>query len=129
MVKKFDWYPADDEKVHHVHKKPKQAKDKGLKPGQVLILLAGRFRGSRVVFLKQLPSGLLLVTGPYKINGVPVKRAHYKYVIPTTTFVDVKGVDVSKVDDKLFAREKKAKKSQEEKFFAADKVQVRIHPT
>jgi large subunit ribosomal protein L6e len=111
MVKKItNWYKADDEK-RRVHKKKVNAPKlrKGLTPGKVLILLAGRFRGKRVVYLRSLPSGLLLVTGPYKINGVPLKRVNSVYTITTSTTVDLKGVDASKVDDSIFKKEKKAK--------------------
>jgi large subunit ribosomal protein L6e len=120
MVKKLAWYPADDEKKHYKKSpKNKTAKlRKGIVPGTVLILLAGRFRGRRVVFLKQLPSGLLLVTGPYKINGVPIKRVNQAYTLTTSTKVDIKGVDASKIVDGLFKKDAKAKKAGENKFFA-----------
>merc|ERR1712008_526467 len=80
---------------------------KSIKPGSVLIMLGGRFRGKRVVFLKQLSSGLLLVTGPYQLNGVPLRRVNQAYCISTSASVDVKGADVSKIDDAFFARTKK----------------------
>ncbi|KDR83654.1 hypothetical protein GALMADRAFT_235972 [Galerina marginata CBS 339.88] len=115
------FYPAED--VRHPKKSRKSPNPPSLRstitPGAVLILLAGRYRGKRVVFLKQLPSGLLLVTGPYKINGVPLRRVNQAYVIATSTKVDVSGLKIDeKFDDAYFAKPTaKSTNSAEEEFF------------
>uniref|UniRef100_A0A0C9QLQ9 60S ribosomal protein L6 n=1 Tax=Wollemia nobilis TaxID=56998 RepID=A0A0C9QLQ9_9CONI len=96
--------------------------------GTVLILLAGRFKGKRVVFLKQLPSGLLLITGPFKVNGVPIRRVNQAYVIATSTKIDVSGVDVSKYTDKYFEKEVVKHKKSEEQFFEAEKEEKKSLP-
>ncbi|XP_010257392.1 PREDICTED: 60S ribosomal protein L6-like [Nelumbo nucifera] len=118
------FYPADDVKKPLVNKRnPNPTKLRAsITPGTVLILLAGRFKGKRVVFLKQLPSGLLLVTGPFKINGVPLRRVNQSYVIATSTKVDISGVNVEKFDDKYFTKEaEKKKKKGEGEFFESEK--------
>jgi large subunit ribosomal protein L6e len=58
-------------------------------------------RGRRVVVLKTLTSGNLLVSGPYAINGVPLRRVNPAYVIATSTKVSLEGVNVN-VDDTFF---------------------------
>ena len=106
MVKKYDWYPADDVKIPFNRHTPRAPKiRKSIAPGQVLILLSGRFRGKRVVFLKQLKSGLLCVTGPYKINGVPVKRVNQVYTMTTSAKVDLKGIKLDDISDDTFKKE------------------------
>jgi large subunit ribosomal protein L6e len=120
------FYAADDTKVPLRSSKTGKATvtrlRKSIRAGTVVVVLAGRFRGKRVIVLKQLKSGLLLVTGPYKINGVPLRRLNQAYVLATSTSVDVSKVDVSKIGDEFFARkaEKKAASKDGEAFFAKD---------
>ena len=93
------------------------------------------------MFLKQLKSGLLLVTGkeehvlvlpllrqhlragPYKLNGVPLRRVNQAYVVATSTKVDVSGVTLDdKFNDAYFkAPAKKPQKKTAEGFFKEEK--------
>lgn len=74
-----------------------------------------------MILLKHLPQGVLLVTGPFKVNGVPLRRVNARYVIATQTKVDIKGVDekvLSKAsEDGYFTSDKVSKKPGEEAFF------------
>jgi len=81
-----------------------------LAPGAVAIILAGAHKGKRVVVLKQLGTGLLLITGPYKVNGCPMRRVNQKYLLATSTQIDVSGVKIpDNINDKYFARVKAEK--------------------
>ena len=68
-----------------------------------------------MILLRCLSQGLLLVTGPFKVNGVPVRRVNARYVIATRTSVKLDGVDdklMGKLsEDQYFtqARDKKEK--------------------
>jgi len=122
------FYPADDVLPPKKSKKitPRSTLRPSITPGTILILLAGRFRGKRVVFLKQLESGLLLITGPYKINGVPLRRVNQAYVIATSTKIEVDAQIAEKFTDAYFAKEAASvKQSAEAEFFEEGKPKVK----
>ncbi len=120
---KKNWYPVSNLKSHFKRKCkiPKASHISApLTPGQVVIILSGRFRGRRVVFLKKLESNLLLVTGPYKYNGVPLKRVNAAYVLPTNTKLKVDAEVAKDVKDDFF-KKVKIERTKEEDFFEDDK--------
>lgn len=77
-----------------------------------------------------MKEGVLLVTGPFKINGVPLRRVNHKYVIATSTKVDLSGIDSSALERvsgaEYFSREKKSKaqKGEEAYFKQGEKPEV-----
>ena len=66
--------------------------------------------------------------GPYKVNGVPLRRVNQAYVIATSTKVNVDGVAVPEtVNDSFFKRPAASKAaSAEGEFFNAEEAAVEI---
>merc|ERR1712113_526203 len=100
------FYPADDKKKTLIKKNSLPKLRSSITPGTILILLSGRFKGKKVVFLEQLNSGLLRVTGPYEVNGVPERKVDQAYVIATTTILDIKEVTKEIRDNKEISLDK-----------------------
>ena len=73
------------------------------------------------MFLKQLETGLLLVTGPYQINGIPLRRVSQTYVIATRTKVDLSGFEVPDKFNDAYFRRSEIKKTEGESVFKESK--------
>lgn len=59
------------------------------------------------------------------MNGVPIKRVNQAYTISTSAKVDLKDVDVSKLNDETFKKDK-TKVSRSHKFFQKDAPETKV---
>jgi len=101
---------------------------KSFTPGTIVIILNGKCMGKKAVFLKQLESGHLLVAGPFKLNGVPVKHIDQRFVIATSTKVDLGANKFDNINDAYFAKKRQAKqKKGEATFFTEKKAEKKAH--
>jgi len=126
-IKRFPRYYPTEERPKKFSVKRKKFSDhprrfrSSLSPGTVVILVAGKHAGKRAVVVKHLSSGLLLVTGPHKLNGVSLRRVNQIYVIATSTKLDLSSAKFDNLDDKFFKRVRSSKKDAEKDIFDSKK--------
>ena len=60
------------------------------------------------------------VAGPFKYNGVPLRRVNQRYVIATRTKLKLNFKVPAQLDDKFFRRQDLKTKKSEDKIFAEE---------
>lgn len=131
LRRRKSFYPTQDKIRKIPHHKTFSKHVRNIRPsltiGTVCILLAGRHAGKRVILVGILPSGLLLVTGPFAFNSCPLRRIPQQYVIGTCTKVDLGDFKLpAHLDDAYFKKNKKSvkrsvKRKEGEDIFASKK--------
>jgi large subunit ribosomal protein L6e len=97
-------------------RKERKSNSLNIKIGSVIILLSSNFQGRKAILLKITKSGLFVISGPYKINGIPLRRVNPRYIIPTHVEIDLNGINTTILSDEYFMALKKSQRSENNNF-------------
>jgi ribosomal protein L14E/L6E/L27E len=92
-------------------KKFKKIDEKQTEKGAVLILLNPKFYGKKSILLNKTNDGFLVISGPYCINGISIKKIHPKYSIFTGLKLNLCKYNFRILTDRYFTLLKIAKKN------------------
>lgn len=77
--------------------------EKNFKKGTILILLGLKFKGKKCVFLKFTQNGSMVITGPYRMNGIPLRRINPKYAFLTEIKINLNYLNLNFLSDRYFS--------------------------
>ena len=111
-------------------RKKKYKERKLFQKGSILILLGKKYNGKKCVFLKYSREGALIVSGPYSVNGIPLRRINRKNAIQTEINIDLTGLNIEFLNDKYFDYLKKSdelsSRMQKEKLITLHRIRQKI---
>mmetsp|Transcript_29247 Transcript_29247/g.57225 ORF Transcript_29247/g.57225 Transcript_29247/m.57225 type:complete len:203 (+) Transcript_29247:25-633(+) len=98
-------------KTKGINKKKKANKShEKIKKGSVIILLGLKFQGKKAILLKITKKGFFVISGPFSINGIPLRRINPRYALPTEINVDLSNMKLGFINDNYFNFLKKSSK-------------------
>ena len=66
-----------------------------LQPGNIVVMLEGPYTGKRAVFVKQLGSGMAVVSGVRDVNGVPPVRIDERFLFKLSATVSIPSININ----------------------------------
>jgi ribosomal protein L14E/L6E/L27E len=71
-------------------------------PGTILILLNKKMQGKKAILLKTTESNLFIISGPFSLNGISLRRVNPRYTISTENKIDLQNLSLQNLNDEYF---------------------------
>jgi ribosomal protein L14E/L6E/L27E len=112
-------FPSSNKIINSMKKKNKKILNPGATEnkknnkfniGSIIILLGSKLKGKKSILLKKTREGLFVISGPFCINGISLRRIHPRFVLPTEIKIELNNFNLHFLNDDYFKFLKKTNK-------------------